>query len=432
MRLLLQAILAILLCQTAVLAEPGEPNGSDAARADDVERTSTDSATPGEPADETAPDLDEEVYVEDPDIEVIKVRGGESSGAADFEVGDSVAAFDASDLAALGAFKGRNILHQPQTLDEVAQQQGLSLEELREVLEESRPILYEARNARPKPLRDDKILTSWNGLMISAFAQAGMLLGEAGLLEVARRAADFVLADLRVDGRLRRSYKDGRSSYNAYLDDYAFMIAALIDLFEASADARYLREAIALDEVLREHYEDNEGGGFFMTSDDHEQLLVREKPSQDGAEPCGNSVQALNLFRLASLTGRDEYRQRGDRLIAAFSAILAKWPSALSEMLLAMEFRNGRSRELIMVIAPSDDLVAARPFLDQLAQRFVPNRVVVTVREGEEQEALAELVPMVANKLARDGKPTAYLCERGVCNQPTNDVAEFSSLLARG
>ena len=331
-----------------------------------------------------------------------------------------------------GNFEGRNILHQPQTLDEVAQQQGLSLEELREVLEESRPILYEARNARPKPLRDDKILTSWNGLMISAFAQAGMLLGEAGLLEVARRAADFVLADLRVDGRLRRSYKDGRSSYNAYLDDYAFMIAALIDLFEASADARYLREAIALDEVLREHYEDNEGGGFFMTSDDHEQLLVREKPSQDGAEPCGNSVQALNLFRLASLTGRDEYRQRGDRLIAAFSAILAKWPSALSEMLLAMEFRNGRSRELIMVIAPSDDLVAARPFLDQLAQRFVPNRVVVTVREGEEQEALAELVPMVANKLARDGKPTAYLCERGVCNQPTNDVAEFSSLLARG
>jgi len=336
----------------------------------------------------------------------------------------------AYDVTADGNFEGRNILHQPQSMDAVAQQQGISAEKLRASVEESRPLLYDARSSRPKPLRDDKVLTSWNGLMISAFAQASLLLGEDSYLEVARGAADFILAELRVDGRLRRSYKDGRASYNAYLDDYAFMIGALIDLFEASGESHYLREAIALDEVLKEQYEDTASGGFFMTSDDHEKLLVREKPSQDGAEPCGNSVQALNLFRLASLTGRDEYRQRGDRVLAAFSTILAQWPSALSEMLLAMDFRNGRVRELIIVTAGSDRVGAARPFLDQLAKQFVPNRVVIIVREGEEQEALARLVPMVEGKVARDGKSTAYLCERGLCKQPTTEVDELRSLLA--
>jgi uncharacterized protein len=335
----------------------------------------------------------------------------------------------AYDVTEQGNFEGRNILHRPRLLQDVAAQQSTSAEQLLTALKESRPLLYEARTKRSQPLLDDKILSSWNGLMISAFAQASLVLGDDSLLVVARQAADFVLSKMRVDGRLRRSYKDGRASYNAYLDDYAFLIAALIDLFEASGDARYLNEALALDDVLAKHYEDGEQGGFFMTSDDHEKLLVREKPSQDGAEPCGNSVQVLNLYRLGKLTGRDEYRQRGDRAIAAFSGILAKWPSALSEMLLAMDFRNGRVQELIVITPEGEPRTAARPFLDQLAKRFVPNRVVITVAEGDEQLSLAKLVPMVSGKVARGGAVTAYLCEQGVCKQPTTDVDELNGLL---
>jgi len=334
------------------------------------------------------------------------------------------------DVTEHGNFEGRNILHRPRPLQVVAEQLSTSPEQLSAVLKESRSLLYEARGKRSQPLLDDKVLSSWNGLMISAFAQASLVLGDDGLLEVAGQAADFVLSKMRVEGRLRRSYKDGRASYNAYLDDYAFLIAGLIDLFEASGQRHYLNEAIALDEVLATHYEDGEQGGFFMTSDDHEKLLVREKPSQDGAEPCGNSVQVLNLYRLSKLTGRDEYRQRGDRAIAAFSGILAKWPSALSEMLLAMDFRNGRVHELIIVTPEGAPSTTARPFLDQLAKRFVPNRVVMTVAEGDEQGSLAKLVPMVTDKTAQGGVVTAYLCEQGVCKQPTTDVDELGRLLS--
>ena len=334
------------------------------------------------------------------------------------------------DVTEHGNFEGRNILHRPRPLQVVAEQLSTSPEQLSAVLKESRSLLYEARGKRSQPLLDDKVLSSWNGLMISAFAQASLVLGDDGLLEVAGQAADFVLSKMRVEGRLRRSYKDGRASYNAYLDDYAFLIAGLIDLFEASGQRHYLNEAIALDEVLATHYEDGEQGGFFMTSDDHEKLLVREKPSQDGAEPCGNSVQVLNLYRLSKLTGRDEYRQRGDRAIAAFSGILAKWPSALSEMLLAMDFRNGRVQELIIVTPEGAPSTTARPFLDQLAKRFVPNRLVITVAEGDEQGSLAKLVPMVTDKIAQGGVVTAYLCEQGVCKQPTTDVDELGRLLS--
>ncbi|MCP5115160.1 MAG: thioredoxin domain-containing protein, partial [bacterium] len=181
-------------------------------------------------------------------------------------------------VTAEGNFEGRSILFR-----------GAGPEP--QAIEEIKELLYGARSGRPPPLRDEKVLTAWNGLMISAHAFASLVLGENEYAQRAERAAEFVLENLESDGRLLRSWKAGRASHNAYLDDYAFLTAALIDLYEATGRLRWIKEAIRLDGVLAEHYEDP-AGGFFLTSDDHEKLLAREKPAYDGAEPSGNSVAA--------------------------------------------------------------------------------------------------------------------------------------------
>ncbi len=184
-----------------------------------------------------------------------------------------------------GNFEGRNILHTHTTPAKVAQALGMPEEKVRSLLEESKEILYKLRQERPPPLRDEKILTSWNGLMISAHAQAGLILGDSQYIDRAIKAAQFIFNKLYADGRLLRSYKDGQAKFNAYLDDYAFLTAGLLDLYEATSNPEWLKKAIDLDRVLEKYYEDKKNGGFFMTSHDHEELLAREKPDYDGAEP---------------------------------------------------------------------------------------------------------------------------------------------------
>ena len=157
--------------------------------------------------------------------------------------------------------------------------------------------------------------------------------------------------------------------------------------------------------------------------------MVREKPIQDGAEPCGNSVQVLNLMRLARITGEDRYRARADQAVSAVSAVLSQWPTALAEMLLAMDYRYDQVPEVIVVVPEAGGIELARPFIAELRRRFVPNRVVATVVEGKAQDELAALMPMVAGKLAQDGQATAYLCEHGLCQAPTREVSVFAEQL---
>ena len=327
-----------------------------------------------------------------------------------------------------GNFEGRNILHRPKPAAEVARTLGLPPEKLRSMVSEAREELYAARAERPPPLRDDKILTAWNGLMISAHAQAALVLGEARYARRAETAAAFLLENLRRDGRLLRSYKSGRARHNAYLDDYASLIAALLDLYEATGKPDWLREAVALEEVLEEHYQDEENGGFFMTSDDHEKLLAREKPSYDGAEPSGNSVAAMNLVRLHEFTTEDRYRETADRVFQAFDPILKKSPAALSEMLLALDFQLDTAKEVIIVTPASRG--EAEPFLARLRKSFLPNRVLAVVPEHE-LAAHAKLIPFVEGKRAIKGKPTAYVCERRVCELPTSDPEVFARQIAK-
>jgi uncharacterized protein YyaL (SSP411 family) len=322
-----------------------------------------------------------------------------------------------------GNFEGRNILNVTRPLDEVAAELELEPDRARQMLDDARGRMYEVRLGRPAPLRDDKVLTSWNGLMISAFAVGGAVLDEEPFTRQAERAADFLLTRMRVDGRLRRTYKDGEARINAYLDDYAFLIAGLLDLYESTWNPRWLREAIALQKVLDKHYGDKDNGGYFMTSDDHEMLLAREKPNHDGAEPSGNSVAAMNLLRFYELTTDDRYRAAADRLLASFSTRLGGAPTGLSEMLLAIDFRLGRPKEIVIVTPASHD--EAEPFLAALRETYLPDRVVVVASKGKDLAEQQKVVPLLEGKRPIKKMTTAYVCEQGVCKLPTSDVDEF-------
>jgi len=260
--------------------------------------------------------------------------------------------------------------------------------------------------------------------MISAFARGALVLGEQSYARRAERAAEFILTRMREKGRLNRSYSAGKARLDAYLDDYAFMIAGLLDLYEATGDSRWPREAMALDAVLERHYEDTSAGGYFLTSDDHEKLIAREKPSYDGAEPSGNSVQALNLLRLEELTTQDRYHKRAERSLRAFGGRLSQAPTSLSELLLAVDFSDDVPKEIAIITPRSRE--EAEPFLARLRSSYVPNRILAVAVEGRDPEAQGELVSLLKGKIAQGGKATAYVCERGVCKLPTANPDAFA------
>jgi uncharacterized protein len=329
-----------------------------------------------------------------------------------------------------GNFDGRNILHVDSAFSDVATALHLPVGRVTRTVEESRELLYAARAKRSPPGRDEKILTAWNGLMISAYAQGSLVLGDPAYAARAARATDFLLSKLREGGRLLRSFKDGAAHYNAYLDDYAFLIAGLLDLFEATGEVRWLNEAVGLDEVLEKHYEDSRGGGFFLTSDDHPKLLAREKPGYDGAEPSGNSVEALNLLRLQEFMFPDRaFRKRADHTLEAFGRILRSNPLALSEMLLALDFRYDSPKEIV-IVAPTVRS-EADPFLERLRKTFLPNRTLSIVTAGRDDTSQGELVPAVRGKVAKGGAATAYVCERQTCELPTTDPNVFDQQIRK-
>jgi uncharacterized protein YyaL (SSP411 family) len=331
-------------------------------------------------------------------------------------------------VEAIGPVEGRSVLHTWQSAQALAERFEIGQEEIETRLAAARERLFEARAQRPPPARDEKILAAWNGLMISAFARAGLALAEPRYVELAARAADHVLENMRAEGRLRRVSMEGQSVGPAFLEDYAFVIAGLLDLYEAAPDPRWLREAKALQRVLDTHYADEAGGGYFRTADDHENMLAREKPGHDGALPSGNSVAASNLLRLSAFTTDGAYRERAALLLSAFHDTLIETPTALSDMLLALDFELDVVKE-VLIVKPEGGNVA--PLLDVLRASYVPNRVLSVVTEGEELRSHAELVPLLERKVARDGKTTAYVCENQVCRFPTSDPVTFARELSR-
>jgi uncharacterized protein len=321
-----------------------------------------------------------------------------------------------------------SVLLAPRPLAAVAGDLDLDAAHAAELLASARARLLAARGARVPPHTDRKVIAAWNGLAISAFARAAEVLREPALATRAAGAATFVLRALRAGGRLERSWFEGKTSGTAVLDDYAFLIAGLLDLYEATSEPRWLAEALTLEAALEAHYADPRGG-FFLVADDHEALLVRDKPAYDGAEPSGNSVALLNLLRLHELSGDDRWRARAAAGLRAFAKPLAERPEGLVGMLAAVDFSTDRPKEIVIVTpAAGGD---AEPLLARLGASFVPNRVVAVVREGAAERALAPLVPLVADKVALGGRATAYVCEARVCALPTADPAELGRQLAR-
>ena len=333
-----------------------------------------------------------------------------------------------------GNFEGRTIFHRRRLDEQVAEELGLTIDQLQATLERARSKLYEVRQRRRPPLLDDKVLTSWNGLMISAFAIGGQVLGESRYTEAAERAAEFILRELRRETpsgrkRLERIWRQGTAKQDAFLDDYTFLIAGLLDLFQASSEPSWLAAAIDLQEVLDAGYWDPLVGGYFLSAEGQGELLAREKPTYDGAEPSGNSVALMNLLRLAELTTDDAYRARADEMLSSFARTLAAAPTGMAEMLVGLGFRHGKPKEIVLATAGSPE--AVEPFLELLHSRYIPDKVVVVSVAGDARARLTEVVPFIEGKVARDGLPTAYVCERYVCQLPTTDLEVFAAQLDR-
>ncbi|MBI5503765.1 MAG: thioredoxin domain-containing protein [Deltaproteobacteria bacterium] len=324
-----------------------------------------------------------------------------------------------------GNVDGRSVLHVAAVVDELARESSRTVADVKQSLEQSRSLLQVAREQRPKPLRDDKIVTAWNALMISAAAQASLAFGNDHYRELGARAADVLLRDFAKNGRLVRSALYGQQQDEAFLDDYVFLEAALLDLYEAGDGERRLEQAIALDSVVERDFEDPTGG-FFIAPASRTDLLVREKPLVDGAEPSGNSIEALNLIRLGELAGEQRYRDRAERTLGAFAGAFAASPLSVGDALVALDFANDTPKEIVLVTATRRPSLA--PLLRVLGSAFVPNRVVVTI--SADHPASSRL-PLAEGKIAIGGEPTAYVCEGRICDRPTSDPAVLAAQLAR-
>ena len=329
---------------------------------------------------------------------------------------------------ATGKNTGANILYPGKALSEIAAELGIPAEKLEKTLELTRTKLFEAREKRVHPHKDDKILTDWNGLMIAALAQGAQVLGDTGYADAGATAAEFVLKRLRrPDGRLLHRYRDGEAGITAHLDDYAFTIWGLTQLYEATFQVPYLETALELNEDMLKHFWDDLGGGFFFTPDDGESLIIRKKEIYDGALPSGNAVAVLNLLRLARLTGRSDLDEKAAKTLAAFSKPIHELPSGYTQFLTAVDFAIGPSYEVVVAGPPPGSDTAE--MLKALRNRFMPNKVLLFRPSEEPSPEITRLAPFTAQQRPVDGKPTAYVCVEGACKMPTTDITDMLALM---
>jgi hypothetical protein len=327
-------------------------------------------------------------------------------------------------ITATGNFEhGQTVLSIVRTIRELAEEFASSPEEVENRLAESRRKMYAARGARPRPATDEKLLTDWTALAISAFALAGRLLSEPRYEEAARRAADRILSRCRVPGGLLHREKDGVAEIPGFATDYAFFVEALLDLYEATFEPRYFRAAVELQNEMDERFSDPRGG-YYLSSEGHDHLIVRPRELFDGATPSSNSVSAMNLLRLTTFTGDKKYRDRAEAVFSAFAGYLDRAPSAFPRLLCALDYRQDEPREIVLSGEPGrEDFEALRAAV--FASRR-PNRVVA---HADAAESLADLAPLVASRGSGEGAARAWVCRNFACLRPTSDPAELAAAL---
>ncbi|MYD08954.1 MAG: thioredoxin domain-containing protein [Chloroflexi bacterium] len=327
-------------------------------------------------------------------------------------------------MSAEGNFEGSNILFVPRSPDETAVDLGLSIGQLEEAVAQIKEQLYAVRSQRIPPLLDDKILTAWNGMMLASLAEAARVLGRSDYLEAARRSGEFLLSEM-VDGngRLYRTHKDGCSKLNAYLEDYANLVDALLELYQTTFDERFFAAAQRLADVALARFESADGG-FYDTSDDHESLIVRPRNLQDNVTPSGNAMLAKQLLRLAAYTGEARYDEAGREVLRKLSDAMRQYPQAFAESLNAADMLV-RGIDEVALIGELES-AAGSEILDTLRRPYRPNVITAWTREDVTRD---ELIPLLSERSMFDGRTTVYVCRNFACRLPVTTAEETAAAL---
>ena len=342
-------------------------------------------------------------------------------------VGEKDAALFASyyNITSAGNFEGENILNVTRDLNEVARTEKLTPEELSSTLSEGRQKLFAAREQRVKPARDEKVLTAWNGLMLVSFAEAGAILNREDYKDVARRNARFVLDNLRREGLLLRTYKDGQAKLNAYLEDYAFYIDGLLTLFETTGELEWFQEAVSLTATMIDEFWDDQEGAFFYTGKSHENLIVRSKDFFDNATPSGNSVAASVLLRIGLLTDNSDYQRRAATILRLTAASARRYGAGFGRMLCALDFYLGKPKEIAIIGSAGE--AETEELLQTVWSLYIPNKVVARAVSGD--SSAADAISLLRERKMVGNRPTAYVCEQFVCKEPATTQAKLEAQL---
>lgn len=329
---------------------------------------------------------------------------------------------------ASGQSNGKNIPYLSRPIKELAKKYEIKEEKIKDLLSRSKEKLFNARKKRVHPLKDDKILTDWNGLMIAAFSLGGQILNEPNYINIAKKAASFIDKNLtNKNGRLMKRYRLGESGLPSHIDDYSFMIWGLLNLYDATLETKYLIRSIELSEIMVEDFSDK-NGGFFIGSKNAEKLMVRAKDSYDGAMPSGNSVAVNNLFRLAKLTGDLKWRNYAETTLRTFTDQAKQAPTGFAHMITGFMYNFKNPIELVVVAdSKKDDLNEIFKKIDKI---YYPNKVVL-FKDLSTPNELSKIAPWTNDHIMMDNKPTFYLCEDFSCKRPTTNINTILKFLKK-
>jgi len=361
--------------------------------------------------------------------EIEQVLGKDTASIFNFRYGAETGGNVPSRQDIEGSLKGKNVLYESHPLAETAKKFGKTEAQTTQILNDAKQNLFARRSLRPPSPVDTKIITSWNGLMISALAKASQVLDEPKYLKAANRAKLFLQTHVYQPNpaKLKRRYRAGSADIDGYLDDYTFLNQGLLDLYEASFDVRLLSWAIRLQETQDRLFWDQKQGGYFTTSGQDRSILLRTREAYDGVEPSPNSVAAMNLLRLWQITAQQSYKDKADKTLAAFGPGVEQRPEAMPYLMAALDFSLAKPRQIVIAGVPGAE--DTRALLRLVWQRYIPNRVLLLADGAQGQQQLARWVPTLASVTRKQGRATAYICENYVCNLPTADPQMVARLL---
>ncbi|MGH7818028.1 MAG: thioredoxin domain-containing protein, partial [Candidatus Binatia bacterium] len=328
------------------------------------------------------------------------------------------------DVSEHGNFEEKNILHSILTVEQATKYFRKNPSEIAKIISDAKHKLFVEREKRIKPFRDEKIITAWNGLMISGLAAAIKISPRSEYIDATDRTIKFIFAKMFRDGFLLHTYKDGQAKLLGYLDDYAFLAVGLLDVYEALFDRSLLDRARQLTEIMLREFSDEDDGAFFFTGKSHEPLISRAKPIFDASIPSGNAMATQLLLRLHYITGNEDYRQRAEKVLRSYYDAMESQPFGFAHLLCALDFYLAKPKEIVVIGEQQD--AGTREFLEGIYSSYLPN---MTLQLAGPDEPLEKISPLLEGKTQLNGKPTVYLCQNVTCSAPVTSWSELKPLL---